>query len=137
MLTENDVVNHVVQHLQTLGHTTVQELSTTQKGIDIITTSQDGTNYYIEAKGSTSSREGSGNYGNPFNGSQVYTHIATAITKCFQNYEAHKNEKYYIGMALPNDREHLNILPSIKTSLINSNIHVLLVDNNGNIENYI
>lgn len=137
MFTENQIVDFVVEHLKTLNHTINQALTTKQKGIDIISTSLEGTKYYIEAKGGTSAKQDSANFGKTFSNAQVYSHIARAIIKCFQNYENHKDENHYIGMALPKDREHMIILSSIKSSLIKSNIHVILIEEDRSIEYYI
>ena len=66
MLTENDVVQAVAGHLEDEGYRIVRALSTNQRGIDIVaehpaTKKQ----LLVEAKGGTSSKEGTANYGAP------------------------------------------------------------------------
>lgn len=66
MLTENEVVNATCKEIKNEGYTINQQLSTIQKGIDIVA-EKNGIKIYIEAKGGTSSKVGTNRYGKPFN----------------------------------------------------------------------
>ena len=58
LLTENDVVEAVCGFLRSHGYTIVQQLTTAERGPDIVATRQDrpGQTLSIEAKGATSAR---------------------------------------------------------------------------------
>jgi len=66
MQTENDIVEKVVDFLESKGYRITQSLTTNQQGIDIIAEMESET-LYIEAKGETSSVETSNRFGLPFN----------------------------------------------------------------------
>jgi hypothetical protein len=57
MLTENDVIEAVVNHLKRNGYRIDQQRSTIERGIDIVATDKrSGQGLLIEAKGATSSK---------------------------------------------------------------------------------
>lgn len=77
MLNENDVVAAVCDYLKSQGYEIVQQCATTEQGIDIIARHPERSGrLLIEAKGGTSSREGSPRYDKGFSPSQVFDRVA-------------------------------------------------------------
>src|SRR6266404_3139709 len=77
MLDENDVVEAVCYHLEVKGYRILQRCSTKQHGIDIIAESPSMKGrLLIEAKGGTSSRDGSARFEKGFNRTQVFDRVA-------------------------------------------------------------
>lgn len=78
-LDENAVIAVVCEDLECRGYTIEQRLHTTQKGVDVIALAPDGSRLFIEAKGATSSRQTSRNYGKPYSGVEVRINVAEAF----------------------------------------------------------
>ena len=128
MITENDVVNAMVSFLKGKGYEITQALSTDEHRVDIIAKSSTGINCFIEAKGGTSSKEGTNRYGKPFNKSQVFTHISVALTKSLQAIQNHSQQNFFVGIALPKDQNHFSLIGSINKPLKQIGIKVYFVD---------
>jgi Holliday junction resolvase-like predicted endonuclease len=77
-LDENEVIDRVCTFLEDRGYEVVQRLSTNQRGIDII--AEDGElRICVEAKGSTSSKARSKNFGKPYASADVQINVAEAF----------------------------------------------------------
>ena len=82
MLTENDVVDAVCEHLIQNGFTIQNQLTTRERGIDIVALNPaTGAETLIEAKGETSSKGHTKRFGKPFHSAQVKVHVAEAFYK--------------------------------------------------------
>jgi Holliday junction resolvase-like predicted endonuclease len=132
MLTENDVIKFVSLYLKNNGYNILETKNTTEKGIDIVADHPKKGKCFVEAKGETSSQKGSSKYGEPFDKSQIKTHIGAALLMSFQIKQ--KNENSNIFIALPYEKRHLEIIDSIRNCLIKTDIKVLFVKNDGSIE---
>ncbi len=125
MLTENHIVKKMTEHLKADGHEILQSLSTDQKGIDIIS-QKDGLKMYVEAKGETSSREGSKRFGKPFSKNQVGTHIAVAILASMKSLAKYsKNSR--VAIALPDNQDHRTMIGLISPVLKKTAIEIYFV----------
>ena len=77
---ENEIVDAVCAHLERTGFRVTQKLSTVQQGVDIIAAHpSSGRRLLIEAKGGTSSREGSNRFGKPYTQSQVFDRCGKGV----------------------------------------------------------
>jgi Holliday junction resolvase-like predicted endonuclease len=132
MLTENDVIKFVSKYLEDNGYDILETKKTTEKGIDIVAEHPKKGKCFVEAKGETSSQKESNRYGEKFNKRQIKTHIGAALLMSFQIKQEHENSDVLI--ALPYEKNHLEIIDTIKNCLIKTNIRVIFVKNDGNIE---
>ena len=123
MLTENDVVEAVAHHLRQAGWVVLQTRTTSQHGIDILA-EKDGQKLAIEAKGGGSAKAGSARYGLHFTPNQKRTHVAVAILKALQTL---CEGGCQVGIAVPNDTEHLRLISGVLPSLTLLKILVFLV----------
>lgn len=135
MLTENDVVEAVCSYLLEAGYEIVQQLTTTQTGIDIVATNSCGVKCYVEAKGATSSKRESSKFGKEFSLSQVKVHIGVALVAAFKVKNEFPNSESLI--ALPNNSNHKSLINKMRLPITNSEVGVLLVDSNGSVEKYL
>jgi hypothetical protein len=135
MLTENNVVEAVVLYLEEQDYTIHRKRTTSQRGIDIEATRSDGIWYFVEAKGATSSREGSNRYGQEFDNNQIKSHVGVALLKTFQTLQSFPESK--VAIALPDNDNHRQVIDSISTPISNLGVIVLLVDNEKNVNKYI
>jgi|HubBroStandDraft_6_1064221.scaffolds.fasta_scaffold103178_1 Holliday junction resolvase-like predicted endonuclease len=83
MLTENDVLDAVAEHLKNEGWTIRQKRTTTQHGIDILA-EKHGESVAIEAKGGGSATIGTARYGQHFTANQKRSHVAVALLTAIQ-----------------------------------------------------
>jgi hypothetical protein len=118
MLSEGDVIAAVCRELRLRGYEITQQLSTSQKGYDIVAVKRAGhvSTIYVEAKGETSSRSGSGRYGKAFDASQVRDHVGAALYKAcvaLGEYPAAR-----AAVALPDTPRHRSSEAAIHLSLI-------------------
>ena len=112
MLTESDVIAAVWAYLKSAGYEIKQRLRETRRGIDIIAVRGNET-LRIEAKGATSSRDGSSRHGKRFNSNQALDHIAKAFYKA----AAVRADGPRIGIAIPGDKNHLAKVAAIQAVL--------------------
>jgi len=77
MLDENDVIEILSAYLKQEGYEILQALHTTEKGIDLIAHKPGMIGrLFVEAKGGTSSREGSNRFGKPYTKNQVFDRVS-------------------------------------------------------------
>ncbi len=126
MLTENEVVDFVCAQLEIDGFLVLQRLETNQIGIDIVAQSGAGIKCFVEAKGATSSKEGSSRYGKEFNKSQVKTHVGMALVAAFKVIQLHPEHLSIV--AFPDNITHREIIESMYTPLKASGIKVWFVN---------
>ena len=123
MLTENDVVEAVANHLRADGWRVEGTSSTNERGHDILAT-KDGLTLAIEAKGETSSKPGSRRHGQAFNSGQTISHVSRALYKAASVFSA---GQYRAGIALPATDRHRNLIMEIGPALEALNVSVFLV----------
>jgi hypothetical protein len=92
-MNENQVIEALKKHLLARGYAFVSECSTTMQGIDLVM-KKDNHEIWVEAKGDTSSREGSSRFGMKFNDQQCNDHFSRAFFKsCQMRDEAKRSKK--------------------------------------------
>jgi Holliday junction resolvase-like predicted endonuclease len=127
MLTENDVVEKLVTYLKYNGYIIVKSLNTYEKGIDIIAKNKTEI-LHIEAKGETSSKQGTKRYGKEFSLSQVKTHISRAILASMEEIsKKDKNVKIKVAIAIPNNETHKKVLDKVIPAIKALKIRIYLV----------
>lgn len=113
---ENAVVESTCEILISSGCQIVRKCSTTQRGIDIVALRESsGEEFFIEAKGGTSSRAGSFRYGKPYTQSQVFDRVAKGVFTCIELRAKHSNRsKQHIILAVPDERWfHFYLKPAL------------------------
>ena len=129
MLTENDVVQAVAAYLKGEGYEIVSSLSTRQRGIDIIAEHPSTKKrLLIEAKGGTSSKEGTANYGKPFTSNQAKTHVSVAFYYAAMLQQKHLSEGAEVALAFPEDVRHRKLVEDISSALKLLGVSVFFVD---------
>jgi hypothetical protein len=102
-MTENDVVDAVAKHLKAEGWTVTKTCTTEQRGIDLIA-ERGNEGLVLEAKGGTSSKEGTGRYGKGFSTNQQRDHVANAVLTALK---LHSSEtKPQVAIAFPDTPSH-------------------------------
>lgn len=103
---ENAVVASVCRRLETMGCEITQRRTTKEHGVDIIAHDKSsGQQFLIEAKGGTSSREGSNRFGKPYTQSQVFDRVAKGVFTCLQLRAEHPDHQAtHVILALPDAR---------------------------------
>jgi hypothetical protein len=82
---ENVVVESACQRLKTAGCEIVERRTTKEQGIDIVAHNpSNGHDFYVEAKGGTSSRIGSRRFGLAYTQSQVFDRVAKGVFTCVE-----------------------------------------------------
>src|SRR5262245_42130224 len=102
MLTEFQVITAVCSFLKKNGFHITYAKCETEHGIDIQAMTPNGKNVSSEAKGETSSRQGSNRYGKPFDGGQVRDHVSKAFFCA-----ARDRATGLAGLAFPKNEAHL------------------------------
>lgn len=129
MLTENDVVQAVAGYLKGEGYRIVSSLSTSQRGIDIVAEHPSTKKrLLVEAKGGTSSKEGTANYGNPFTSNQAKTHVSVAFYCAAMLRQKHSSEGAEVALAFPEDATHRALVEGISSALKLLGVSVFFVD---------
>jgi hypothetical protein len=77
-LTENDIVDAMAKHLSADGWRITNTCRTTEQGIDLIAI-RDNERLVLEAKGGTSSKEGTRRFAKGFSPGQQADHVAKAV----------------------------------------------------------
>lgn len=118
MLDEHQVIGGVCRFLQECGYTILQQLTTAQHGIDVIAIrpGADG-RLLIEAKGGTSSQEGSARSGLAFTSSQVENRVAKAVLKLMRLHCRERQPKDVVAIALPSRPEYQRKLTEVRPLL--------------------
>lgn len=128
MLTENDIVDAVCAYLEKEGYAILQKCSTIQQGIDIIAKHPRQTGrLLIEAKGATSSREGSERFGKGFTDNQIWDRVAKGFYTAVRLYGERASDGDTVGMAFPDGPRFQKYLAPIKPFLDKVGIVIFLV----------
>lgn len=125
VLDENEVVEIMSNYLRNKGYSIEKSATTRQKGIDIIAFKEEE-KLYIEAKGATSSKKESKNYGQLFSSSQVTSHIGRAVVAALKVVDL-GNEHIVSAIALPDTEIHKRKIDEIQPPLKCLGIKVFFV----------
>jgi len=132
VITENDVIERVSAYLAQRNWRVESTASTFEHGPDVIARSDVGKEIWIEAKGQTSSKEGSRRYGKEFSRSQKEDHLGRALLKCCQ-YISERSD-LIVAVALPNDDVNSDLITRIGAVLQKLKIVSFLVGGDGSVE---
>lgn len=124
MLTENDVVDAVQAALKQRRWTIRSFATTLQQGVDIVATLGKRT-LYVEAKGVTSSKNGTSRFGQIQTSSQMFISVAAALLKASEL--KHAEPDAAVAIALPAHRGMLQRIGRIESVLKAASIGVLWV----------
>lgn len=114
MLTENDVVAAVCDHLEARGWVVVSRCDTGQRGIDVV--AQRGhQRLLVEAKGGTSSKASTARFGKAFNTAQASDHVANAVFTAMEL--ASDEPQAIVAIALPDDSGHRRLVDGVERML--------------------
>ena len=131
MLSENDVIQAVCNFLKYHGYRVTSRTTTKQHGVDIVAHHEEtGNQFFIEAKGQTSSKENTKRFGKPFNSAQVKVHVAEAFYQVTSLLRKDLIGSRRIAMAFPETSIHKRYLDRIRPAICHLGIEVLLVDTN-------
>lgn len=136
MINETDVIESVCNFLKKRGFNIEQRLRPTQRGIDIIASKikQPSRKFLIEAKGATSSKEHTKRYKKPFTRAQVRSHIAVALFKISEILSEHTDDNIHVGIALPDNQNHQEIIGKIDHVLKKLDVIIFWVDEKNNVQ---
>jgi Holliday junction resolvase-like predicted endonuclease len=129
MLTEDQIVDAVCRDLVKHGYTIVTRATAIQHGEDIVAT-KDAERGTIEAKGASSSKEGTARYGKPFSKGQVFDHVAKAVLKALRVVAATDGRA---GVALPDDVNHRREIEQVAGVLRQAGVGVFWVSEVGEV----
>ncbi len=129
---ENQVVAAVCQDLENKGYFILQKCHTKQHGIDIIAEHQvSKQKLLIEAKGGTSSREGSSRFGKAYTQSQVFDVTSKGLFTVLHHRVG--NPKTMVALAVPEGRWFRHYLDPLFPMLQQLQVVVALVGQNNEV----
>jgi hypothetical protein len=130
---ENAVIDGLCEYLAAEGYAIELRLHTTQQGVDVIARdSASGRRLFVEAKGATSSREGSARYGQGFTPSQVFDRVAKGLYTGFCMRAEHPDtEREDVALAFPDTPAFRKRLEPISKQLRDVSVGVFLVAADG------
>jgi len=115
-LDENAVVAAMCEHLRNQGYVIDSYCKTTEKGIDIVAHHPDTrSNVFVEAKGETSSREGSERAGKGFSSNQIFNRVSKGVFTCLQLRSRDENAK--VILALPDNPRFREYVATVSRQL--------------------
>jgi hypothetical protein len=122
-------------HLTEQGYAIEQRLHTKQHGTDIIAReTSSGRRLYVEAKGATSSREGSARFGKGFDGNQVFDRVAkgvyTGLCLCADHPDRESED---VALAFPDSPQFRKRLGPIRQQLRDAGVTVFLAATGGRV----
>jgi len=122
-------VQAVAAHLKAEGYRIDSALATNERGIDIVAVIP-GTKrqLLVEARGGTSSKPGTANFGNPFSSNQAKTHVSVAFYFAAMLRQEHSSEGAQVALAFPSDQTHRALINGIRSALNTLSISVFFVD---------
>lgn len=128
MLTENDVTRLLAEYLNSNGYKVISQLTTNQKGFDIIAESSEGKKLYVEVKGETSANKKSKRYGQNFTGNQIWNHGAVALFTTLRSMNKPEHKDADFALAFPMNHEPMMLV--IKNSIDKLGVKVYFVSEN-------
>lgn len=128
---ENAVIEIICGRLETQGCDISQRLSTIDHGIDILAKNpRSGEEFIIEAKGGTSSRNGSARFGRPYTQSQVFDRVAKGVFTCIQLRARYPDRsKQHVILAVPETLWFRKYLEPLQTHLFEAGVEVWFAAN--------
>ena len=115
---ENAIVDAVCARLVREGCEILSRCTTTQRGIDIVARAANGQHYYVEAKGGTSTREGSARFGKAYVPSQIFDRVAKGVFTCLQLRSKHPDaSRERVVLALPDEERFSAYIESVELQL--------------------
>jgi hypothetical protein len=118
MLTENEVISAVCDHLAANGFKIVRTAKTTERGIDIVAQRPNGSGrLLIEAKGETSADPRTKRFGQPFKSEQIRVHVAEALYAGVRSHVESSRNGDSVALAFPNTDLHRRYWKPIKPIL--------------------
>ena len=132
---ENQVIEAVCRHLEKRGLVVKQRRHTTEHGVDVIAEDpRSGSTIYIEAKGGTSSRDGSARFGKPYTQTQVYDRVSKGVFTALQLRGQYSDRHAaQVFLAVPDSKWFRRYLASVGTQLSAAGLGVLFVDEGGGV----
>ncbi len=129
---ENEIVEALCVHLQGNGHTIVERRRTTDQGVDIVARhAASGRMVYIEAKGGTSSRQGSARFGKAYTDSQIFNRVAKGVYTALALRAQHPRwEAADVVLAVPASAQFTRYLAPVLPQLRMIGITVFVVADN-------
>jgi hypothetical protein len=126
---ENQIVEALCGYLQQEGYEVRQRLHTTEHGIDVIAFHRpSGVTLFIEAKGGTSSRDGSARFGKAYTQSQVFDRVSKGVFTALELRAAHPDRNSSeVALAVPDSPFFRRYLTPIKSELHGAGLKVLFV----------
>lgn len=123
---ENAVIDSVCARLQALDCEVTQRLRPTQQGIDIIAHNpKSGEQFFIEAKGGTSSRQSSPRFGQPYTPSVVFNRVAKGVFTCIEHRAKYpEREKVHVILAVPDTEWFRSYLTPVLQNLHDAGVEV-------------
>jgi hypothetical protein len=123
---ENRIVELVCARLVAMGCEIDQRLTTTEKGIDVVAHSlESGHTFFVEAKGGTSSRDGSARFGRTYSLSQVFDRVAKGVFTCHELRVKFSNrENEHVVLAVPDTKDFRTYLEPVLGQLKSAGIDV-------------
>lgn len=134
-MNENHVIAELKQYLQRRDYLLISECSTIMQGIDLVMM-KGSQEIWIEAKGSTSSRETSNRFGKVFNDAQCHDHFSRAFFKaCQMRDEAKQSLKdVRIAMAFSHTKYYQKYCNRTNATRKELGIGLFWIKGNGTIE---
>lgn len=132
MLTENDVIELTCEKLIETGYEIVQQLHTTEHGIDIIAV-KDNRRLLIEAKGATSATIGTNRFGAEFTKNQVNHHVAMAFYAVAKLITVEICSPNIYCIALPHNANHIDAIKAIDIAVERLGVKLIWVDEDGTV----
>jgi hypothetical protein len=132
---ENQVIKTLCAHYEMRGFMIEQRLHTTQQGVDIVARDvRSGRRYYVEAKGGTSSRQGSARFGSIYTQSQVFDRVAKAVLSGLRLRADHPDEpNEEVVLAFPDSKHFRKYLTPVVRQLNALAIKVVLILETGDV----
>jgi len=123
---ENAVVEAVCFRLKKSGCHIVNRLLTTQRGVDVEARNDvSGVEFFVEAKGGTSSRLGSPRFGLDYSQSQVFDRVAKGVFTCLELRAARLDRtKSRVILAVPEARWFRHYLAPLMADLKAAGIEI-------------
>jgi len=123
---ESYVIRAVCERIEDKGCSVTQFLNTKQRGVDVKAThSKEGDEFFIEAKGGTSSRVGSARFGKPYTSSQVFDRAAKGVFTCLQLRSQNSDRTcQHVILAVPDNKLFHGYLQPLLKDLKSAGIEV-------------
>ena len=129
---ENAVIEVICGRLEGQGCHISQRLATTDRGVDSLARNpSSGEEFIIEAKGGTSSRNGSARFGKEYTQSQVFDRVAKGVFTCIQLRVRYPDRsKQHVILAVPEALWFRKYLEPLQPHLLEAGVEVWFAANN-------